>query len=515
MELERAQTITIGTRCYRKYPLKVEPPAPVPHHYTVDILYDDDEDSGVEAIPVNDKGNYEDLLQELEEDFKSEEAPQTTLVETVFYDSRHETYTTRLRINQNVLFYQIFGKVASVITEQQKYIETASGAVLRPVYKDLTVEIRASQAVSTARAHVMLLDSMKKAPELRPTEYQVVDERNRKVIGTYRPQDLASVQPEPTASTSQEPLAISALPERPELIFRRDQKRSRVTYHMNNFPDVCTKVLLKDTGAILKQIRKDANNRCDLFINKQHRRLEFSAVTEEDLKNAYALVIRTFNAIPECLTALNNPIRGYTHFIAMGFQHDTALVPAAQQILDCDIPNVGLITPPGKLHITMGLMALETAEAVETAKETIRKILENRENVPLPVHFNRLNYFGKPTQASVLYLEPANSPDLQPLKALNFQLLQALIEAGLFPEPELKAQHFIFDREKFSATYHLTLVKAVKGKGRQVMMDVRNALSKATNVDISTQVRKLGLYEMSGGDGVEYRPVYEVDVGPR
>ena len=513
MELEHAQTITLGSRCYRKYPLKVEPPPPKPH-FAVDILYDDDEDSGVDAMPVNDKGNYEDLLQELEEDFKPEDVPHAALVETIFYDQRYKTYTTNLRINQNIVFYQIFGKVASNVTEQQRYIETASGAVLRPMFKDLTVEIRGSQAVHTARAHSMLLDAMKKAPELRPTEYQVVDERNRKVIGSYRPQDLGAVQPDSTVAAVEEKQQTS-LPERPELQIKRDNKRNRFTYFLTNFPDVCTKVLLKDSGSVLKQFRQELNHRCDMFVNKQHRRLEFSANSEEDLKNAYALMIRTFNAIPECVTALSNPVRSYTHFLAMSFQHDPALVPAAQTILDCDIPNVGLITPPGKLHVTMGLLTLETAEAVAQAKEIIGKVLENRGNEPLPVHFSRLNFFGKSTAATVLYLEPDDIASLQPLNQVNFQLLQALIASGLFPESELKAQHFIYDPAKFSATYHLTLVKVAKGRGRTPFMDIRNALTKTSTVDVTAYVRKLGLYEMSGGADEEYRAVYEVDISSR
>lgn len=513
MELEHAQTITLGTRCYRKYPLKIEPP-PLKSQFSVDILYDDDEDSGVDAMPVNDKGNYEDLLQELEEDFRPEDAPQTTLLETIFYDPRYQTYTARLRINQNTVFYQLFGKVASNLTEQQRYIETASGAVLKPMFKDLTVEIRASQAVSTARAHAMLLDAMKKAPELRPTEYQVVDERSRKVIGSYRPQDLGTVQPEAMSVQTEEKLPTS-LPERPEIQIKKDNKRNRFSHFLCNFPDICTKVLLKDSGSVLKQLRQELNHRCDMFVNKQHRRLEFSASTEEDVRAGYALIIRTFNAIPECVSALSNPVKGYTHFLAMSFQHDPALVPAVQMIVDCEIPNVGLITPPGKLHVTMGLLTLETGEAVEQAKEVIRKVLENRENAPLPVHFSRLNCFGKPTAATVLYLEPEDSVTLQPLKQVNFQLLQALVQAGLFPESELKAQHFIFDPAKFSATYHLTLVKVVKGRGRAPPMDIRNALAKTTTVDVTAYVRKLGLYEISTGVGEEYRPVYEVDINTR
>ena len=516
LELERAQTITIGTRCYRKYPIKVDlPVSTFKSKYSSEIMYDDDEDLGVEAMPVNDKGNYEDLMQELEEEFKSEDAPTAALVETIFYDPRFKSYTAKLRIGQNNLFYQIFGKVASTMSEQHRYIEEASGAILKPIFKELSVEIRASQPVSTARAHALLLDAMKKVPELRPTEYQVVDERSRKVLSTHKPQELA-VAPQP-ASTVPEPMEeakapVAALNDRPELMIRQDKKRNRFTYYLNQIPDVCIRILLKDSGSVMKQIRHEMGNKCDMFVNKQYRRLEFSGNTEDDVKNAYSLVIKTFNTVPEAVAALSSPAaKGYTHFLAMSFMHDPDLVPAVQQILECDIPNRGLVTAPGKLHITMGLLTLSTQEEIQKAKEAVSKVLAQKENSQFLVHFNRLNLFGKATQASVLYLEPENNDALTAVKRLNFSLLKQLIDDELFPESELKSQRIVFDPDRFAATYHLTLVKAVKAKGRTQLMNVQNALSRTTTVDVTARVRKFGLYEMSGSEGSEYTPIVELD----
>mgnify|MGYP000184926303 CR=1 FL=1 len=483
MEQEQALLVNIGERTYRKYPVNI--PKPLNVHFPSEklaLLEEDDGESGDEIVNV-DMQNLEDLS-ELPSELisKEENKPETSVLETIYFEQPMNSYTLYTKLNNKKHF--------NSVCNSQKQLEKDTGAVMKLTPRNSSLEIRANNPESVIKAHTLILESINKAPELRPTDYQVLNQHNRKLLASMKPtdktfQDLSAPEPKET------------LDPYPALKINQDKKRNGYFTTLSNFPQQCIDLLLGNKAQKLKKLKSQLKGSVEYFVNKNKRTFEILGFTQEDVKNGYAAFARLLGTSPKALEAFKNSTskQEYTHFLAVDLQNHIGVSSLQEEIFGCKIKNLKpeMLVPPTQFHLTLGMLNVESEEQVISLLESCREqVVKFAQAQPLQVTFDKIGHFGKPSATNVISLELKNDSQLQKLREINCLLLKTLYENSIIPESELKTQKINLDPQKFYLPYHLTLAKTSKAKTK-LKLDITDLLSRKKEVNLETRIDSLSL----------------------
>lgn len=196
MSEETAVLISIGKRVYRKYPILLKEPADTKYEEGKIRMLEEDDGEGEEEFVNLDVKDYEDFVQNPSKKYAKEDTKaENSIVETIVYDPQMSSYKLFNKLGNRQHFANIIGACSLDRTEFQKTVEVETQTVIKGNIKDSTLEIRGSSPDFVMNANEMILNFLNKTFGSRPSDYNVINQKSRKLIIVLKPSDKISKNP--------------------------------------------------------------------------------------------------------------------------------------------------------------------------------------------------------------------------------------------------------------------------------------------------------------------------------
>lgn len=530
MSAEEPFLINIGSKKYRSFDVKFRDSLNIViDKRKVELLdFDDGEASLDENFSGLDARNYEEILAESNKEPIEEEINTLTLrTDNIYYDTIHNSYSLFHNMGNKNHFKKLSGMRPTGKTQIHRKIEQSTRTVLKPNQPDLSVEIKGPSPLSVIKAQILLFDEFNTPHDIRPNSYDVIDQTSRRKLQTldpaslpvfeeykeskqsYKPKDLKKPQPEEKIE----------LVEYPELKFTFDNRKQGYYTYLQNFPQVCTNILLSDRAKLLKQLTNEMNKNVEYFINKQTKSLEILGYTQQDVVNGYAAFIRVLRAHPQAAKAFLDEQKGqkrvrYTHFLAVSFVNNSDISAVQRAILAERITNLQpeMHIPKNQFHITLGLLTLDSTQGIVQALQEFKPQLQATVRQPLNITFTKANCFGAPNNANVLYLEPAKDEEYSKLNELTYKLTKYLYDKGFISDENLKDNRISLEYSNFTYSHHLTLAKTSNNNNNGPRLDLSDVLPRYSNLTVRARTDSLELLAMKkDSNGDPYKLVHRIE----
>ncbi|TMS40165.1 hypothetical protein L596_006579 [Steinernema carpocapsae] len=286
-----------------------------------------------------------------------------------------------------------------------------------------------------------------------------------------------------------------------------DVRKNRWTQHSVDLTTAVRKILLGDKSKLLREIQ--GLSECKIALNREGRNQRM-VVTSRKSKEAVIEAVNLLHPHVEgCLAVA--PVRThYTHFIA--FPMNTEAVQTAYNSFIVEIKSKEefkdlvamkrLFYVPGKLHVTLLMLSLDTPEKIEEAKQLLSEIVDTDakqflNNDSLKVKIEGLACFTrmKPDKTSVVF---AN------LHHEKLQELSDLIATSFMSRCELAPKN----RE--SVTLHMTVANTLHVRPRIRFIDASKLVEQYADHHFGiVQLNKVVIYSLQSKTKDMYDAIFE------
>jgi 2'-5' RNA ligase len=521
--------VRVGSRCYRQF--AVSSFAPSCQQYKSEkahlLLEDDGESEDEENINV-DVSDFETSGQK-----KLFFNSKVLISETINFNPASGLYWLDLPLNPSN-FNLIWPGSSSEKTHLQKQLENEFKVVLKGSPSVFSLEIKAHSHEHIIKAHKSLIERFGVS---KPDEYIV---KSDKVLAVVPAEQGTSEVIDEEALQTEEDL-VEEYPKL-EIVFNTQWKGFMTVIHQ--FPKECVGFLLAEKGKIIKKLKSEMKGNVEYQLNRNEGSLEIIGWTEEQVKQGYACFIRALknDRAIEAFIALKqdkgkpplkrahdsskpqqkDPARGFqqkevknsqpremqrdlprapqgnqrkfTHFLSVNLENNLALVNAQKEIhsaLPSLCPFMEIL--PNRFHVTLAMLSLENTNDVINALNEVKEELKAfNAGSPIELTFDRPGFFGKPTEANVLFLGLNRNKELNRLSEVTLRVLDHLIRKGVLMKEDLRKQSTEIRGKQLNKIFHLTLAKS---KGSAKTIDVTPVIdSKRFNIKcFATQIDLMSL----------------------
>ena len=479
--------VRIGTRCYRQFAISGF--APPGHGYKSEkahLLNEDDgesEDDENINIDVQDfeNSNHKKLLYNHKE----------LVSEIINFNPASGSYWLDFRLPASA-YSQLCGGTSMDRSQMQRQLEQEFKVNIKGSPSAFMVEIKAHSHEPIIKVHQSILQTLAVTP--KPDEYIVKSDKVLAVIPVDH--NKAEILDEDALQNEEDQIE-----EYPKLEIKYDNKWKGFMTSVAKFPRECADFLLSDKGKLIKKLKLEMKGNVEYQLNRQENSLEIIGWTEDHVVQGYACFIRAlksdraadsfissrpssqiktnqlsskaaeFHHKPASSPQINRPNpntqRKFTHFLSINLENNPALI-AAQKEINSAIPSLipFMVILPNRFHITLAMLSLESTEGIIAALNEIQAELSMiAAGNPIELTFDKPGFFGKPTEANVLYLALNRNKELNRLNEVNYKLHNYLMMKGILTQIDLKKQSCEIKNGKLSKIYHMTLAKN-KGSGK-------------------------------------------------